>query len=198
MQPWECLPDTASQPLGALPMLYRLWARYIPGPTVERDVARLIVPWLQSLGIRHLACVGFCFGGWMVGRSLALPHTPFSCGVGIHPSWNIEQLHGSTEAQLAEAVSSTPCLLLPAGNDRAAVKPGGVVVSILASARCSFSESIESMALSACCRQASVSSAKSSTVPATSAESMGFCTELVLERTKADRQGEDAAQSAHT
>ena len=121
--------------LGVPGMLYRL--RSCTKETViERDVANLIVPHLRRRGVSGpLACAGFCFGGWCVAQSLALQETPFACGVGIHPSLNVEQIFGRKDIELAHAVGATPLLLLPARNDSPLVKPAGECVAALAAAR---------------------------------------------------------------
>jgi dienelactone hydrolase len=116
-------------------MLYRLKFTYTVETTIHVDVGRLIIPYLRSLGYESFGCVGFCFGGWAVAQCLALESSPFSAGVGIHPSLNVEDLHRRPVADLAKRVGKTPLLLLPAGNDKREVKPGGVAVRILAESR---------------------------------------------------------------
>jgi dienelactone hydrolase len=94
----------------------------------------ILLPWIsaQTNGrIDCVSCLGFCFGGWVVARALAL--SAFKCGVGIHPSFQLETVHGSTQVAAAENVGSKPILLLPAGNDE--LKPGHEAVQILAKAR---------------------------------------------------------------
>ena len=135
LNPIKFLPEQVANVLGAPGMIFRLKFTYTFDPVIKRDSSDTVVPWLKSKGITEFACVGFCYGGWCIGRSLALPEKPFSCGVGIHPSFNVELLHGGTEEQLAEAIGSTPILLLPAGNDRDTLKPGGECVRMLAGAR---------------------------------------------------------------
>eukprot|EP00035_Acanthoeca_spectabilis_P015156 m.299133 g.299133 ORF g.299133 m.299133 type:complete len:119 (-) comp16298_c0_seq4:2060-2416(-) len=108
---------------------------FIPRIDLIASADRVLLPWLKKSGVSTMTCCGFCFGGWMVGQALAIPETPFACGVGLHPSWNVEKLHGRTEAELAAAVGSTPCLMLPAANDSDTIKPGGECTRILAAAR---------------------------------------------------------------
>ena len=135
IQPLTFLPEALAVPLAALGMLYRLKFTYTVETTIHVDVGRLIIPYLRSLGYESLGCVGFCFGGWAVAQCLALESSPFSAGVGIHPSLNVEDLHRRSVADLAKRVGKTPLLLLPAGNDKREVKPGGVAVRILAESR---------------------------------------------------------------
>ena len=58
----------------------------------------------------------------------------FSCGVGIHPSFNVETIHRRNEDILANQIQK-PMLLLPAVNDSKAVHLGGSVVRIIAKKR---------------------------------------------------------------
>ena len=95
---------------------------------VTNDLLEAVLPWirekltdqnkLEDVGI---SCVGFCFGGWQTAFTLALANKEnlsfFHCGVGIHPSFRIERIHGRTESDLARQVGTRPLLLLPAGND---------------------------------------------------------------------------------
>jgi len=141
LQPWfpEYLPAWfGTKLLGGLPMLYRLKFSFDEAQVVEREIKRTVLPWLAEVAVksyRSLSCVGFCYGGWVVGRTLALLPDHFRCGVGIHPSFNVGMVHGSTEAEVAEGVGATPLLLLPAGNDSDSIKPGGAACQILATAR---------------------------------------------------------------
>ena len=135
LNPYESLPEKLGMLLAVPGMLYRLKYLYTkPERPVMRDVKALL-PWLHDHNISTFGCVGFCFGGWCVAQSLSLPNTPFSCGVGIHPSFNVSKMYGGTEEQVAADVGSSPILLLPAGNDSASVKPGGGSAGILAKAR---------------------------------------------------------------
>mmetsp|Transcript_29661 Transcript_29661/g.30148 ORF Transcript_29661/g.30148 Transcript_29661/m.30148 type:complete len:119 (+) Transcript_29661:130-486(+) len=59
----------------------------------------------------------------------------WKCGVGMHPSFNLEQIHGGTELSLAKEIGSFPYFLMPAGNDSSAMKVGGECVIVMASSR---------------------------------------------------------------
>ena len=158
LQPWFQnlgLSEYRGSVLGAPSMLLRLKFNHPPA-VLERDICQIILPWLQSVLLHNsqsyqLACVGFCFGGWCVGRALALPHTPFVAGVGIHPSFQPELLHSSTPEALAKRISKQsphnhnhhsdnnhntipPLLLLPARNDDGLLADSAVV-QLLAAAR---------------------------------------------------------------
>lgn len=67
---------------------------FIPRIDLIASADRVLLPWLKKSGVSTMTCCGFCFGGWMVGQALAIPETPFTCGIGLHPSWNVEKLHG--------------------------------------------------------------------------------------------------------
>jgi dienelactone hydrolase len=141
MQPWfpEYLPVWfGTKLLGAVPMLYRLKFIFDEAQVIEREIKGVLLPWLDNVtGAARpaLSCVGFCYGGWVVGRALAALPNRFRCGVGIHPSFNVAVAHGSTEVEVAEGIGEMPLLLLPAGNDSATIKPGGDACRILAKAR---------------------------------------------------------------
>jgi len=142
LNPYESLPEKVGLMLAVPGMLYRLKYVYTkPERPVMRDVKALL-PWLHDHDISQFGCAGFCFGGWCVAESLSLPNTPFSCGVGMHPSFNVSKMYGGTEEEVAKGVGSSPILLLPAGNDSASVKPGGGSTGILAKARGVAEESV--------------------------------------------------------
>lgn len=59
----------------------------------------------------------------------------FQCGVGIHPAFIPEKIHGGYSAELELASKmDRPCLLLPASNDNA-VKVNSPIVKCMARAR---------------------------------------------------------------
>lgn len=104
---------------------------------LDRDLVDILLPWIRQRNtVAQVSCVGFCFGGWLTAHILALSNNrdlPFVCGVGIHPSFKIETIHGRTEAYLAERVGTKPLLLLSAQNDN--LHPGNESVEILAKNR---------------------------------------------------------------
>eukprot|EP00520_Triparma_pacifica_P007878 CAMPEP_0118636104 /NCGR_PEP_ID=MMETSP0785-20121206/2434_1 /TAXON_ID=91992 /ORGANISM="Bolidomonas pacifica, Strain CCMP 1866" /LENGTH=250 /DNA_ID=CAMNT_0006527187 /DNA_START=216 /DNA_END=964 /DNA_ORIENTATION=+ len=135
MQPVGWLPEMIALPAAAFGMLYRLKFLYTKEAVIDTDCKGLVIPHLKSMGYESFGCVGFCFGGWAVAQCLAMEEALFECGVGIHPSLNVERLHGRKEVDLAKRVGKRPMLFLPAGNDKKEVKPGGDVVKILADER---------------------------------------------------------------
>lgn len=127
---------------------------------IEEDLNERLLPWIHkhkrdrqdgnSSGAGtspvKFSVVGFCFGGWLVAKTLALDFASCGdasegsvaeavCGVGIHPALQVERMiYGRQEESLAEATKSKPILLLAAGNDDGA-KPNSDVVKVLAEAR---------------------------------------------------------------
>ena len=57
------------------------------------------------------------------------------CGVGVHPGFKVEGVHGGSEDDLVKKIGTKPILLLPAGNDPKSDKVGGKHVKALADAR---------------------------------------------------------------
>ena len=119
-------------------VLYRIKYRHTT-EALERDLVHLVYPWIQmqapTVAEIGLSCVGFCWGGWMVARSLALEDIPMKCGVGVHPSFKVESLHKGYEEDLVKRIGTKPIRLLPAKNDPGNLKVGGMHVKALAEAR---------------------------------------------------------------
>jgi dienelactone hydrolase len=106
---------------------------------IEQDLMESLLPFLKNYDQAKVSMLGFCYGGWVMGRALALDAFSFvKCGVGIHPSWKLQALHGKTEVALAEAVKAKPILFLPAGNDD--LKVGTPIVQQLAKQRGGIAE----------------------------------------------------------
>ena len=154
------LPRMAREVLQAPRMLWHLRRTWTEARVVDAEVFSRLLPHLRECAEAErggqgegtdaggfpglygyddslrLACMGFCFGGWVVAKSCCREEEGvaggggFACGVGAHPSWNVELLHGGGERAIAERVRC-PMLLMPASNDSGAVKPGGAVVRAL-------------------------------------------------------------------
>ena len=136
MQPWSLFGAKVGGALGFPAMLFRAKFWYHP-MYVNTAITDFILPWLRrvsSIKNVEFSCVGFCFGGWVIGKTMG-HGVPWKCGVGIHPAFNLEQIHGGTESSLAKGVLSIPYFLMPAGNDSKQIKVGGTVTAILAKAR---------------------------------------------------------------
>ncbi|MEM1010319.1 MAG: dienelactone hydrolase family protein, partial [Myxococcota bacterium] len=98
---------------------------------LETDLLEVIKP---ALPTPEIACVGFCYGGWVVARSIKLGEAlGVKAGIGIHPSYQLEKIFGSTQEELVKHMGTTPLLLLPANNDD--LKPGAAAVATLAQKR---------------------------------------------------------------
>lgn len=99
---------------------------------VEMDLEQVVAPAL-SVEAAKVACVGFCYGAWVAGICMTKDVFPGSVGIGVHPSWKVEQVYSRQEVDLAAKVGAAPYLFLPAGNDD--IKVGHAVVDIMAKAR---------------------------------------------------------------
>ena len=142
--------DMVGSFLGSPGMVYRLKRDY-PPQKIEQEVFQMILPFLKqkqpssTKKLLSLSCVGFCFGGWVVGRILGCPSNTtmandntqgrgvFQCGVGIHPSFQPNLVHGELTTTMAERIGQ-PMLLLPAWND-VDMKPGTKVVDVMTQTR---------------------------------------------------------------
>lgn len=107
---------------------------------------KILFPWLAEqqgvdLGMVNLSWIGFCFGSWLGCKFMAYSRsgtnndksTPsWTCGVGIHPALQVEQITGNgSEEDLASSLGDAPVKLMPASND--AYRPGeSKVVEIMA------------------------------------------------------------------
>lgn len=107
----------------------------ISSVTLEADLTQIVAPNVKDAGCQSVGVVGFCFGGWVVARCLALNDgdSIFSCGVGIHPSWALETLYAKprgSEDELGERTKTKPILLLPAKQDKALMADADVVKAL--------------------------------------------------------------------
>ena len=66
-----------------------------------------------------VGALGFCFGTWLMTKTVVAGSFPFQAMVGCHPATIIESaIHGGDEAELLEAAQpKAPILFLCAGND---------------------------------------------------------------------------------
>ena len=126
------LPEMARVALQAPLMIYKIRSRFSAANVVQRDIVEDMLPTIkEQLGNDvKLACFGFCFGGWVIGKACATGE--FACGVSCHPSFQPEIIFGGSEEAVARAVGQdVPILLMPAGNDSGKLKPGGKCMEIL-------------------------------------------------------------------
>ena len=74
------------------------------------------------------AVVGFCWGAAVAARILAWPSPPLKLlgGIGFHPS-----IQPNADGKLLLGSITRPFLLAPAGNDPAALHPGGELAAII-------------------------------------------------------------------
>lgn len=118
---------------GSLPMVQRI--RYRCGwANVWAKVEALLNELVLSSGHgAPVGCFGFCWGGWLSFKCSTTGR--FSAGVGFHPSLLVNKLqcspHRIDDESMARAVNC-PLLMLPAKNDEATLKPGGLFASLVA------------------------------------------------------------------
>jgi dienelactone hydrolase len=97
--------------------------RFSWGKRLKHDVLETVLPFFKQQGCEKLGVLGFCWGAYVVHHASADP--AFSCGAAAHPSTEkIAGLLGEKFDQVLDGVRC-PQLLLPAGNDGGAMKPGG-------------------------------------------------------------------------
>ena len=108
-----------------------LWAEKtrMSVPAVREDLEHVIQPNI-SASVTSIGMAGFCYGAWVIGRSLGWSNhshqgdKPFfptlNAGVLIHPSWRPEAATvggGLTKQEMAKATKTKPILLLPGKQD---------------------------------------------------------------------------------
>jgi len=81
-----------------------------------------------------IVLIGFCFGGWVVGKASgedAFRRFNIIGGINCHPSWLVEgYFHCGSEKSVADRVNY-PQLFLPAGNDSKNLFTDGKIPKIL-------------------------------------------------------------------
>ena len=108
------------------------WLKTMPYETgLKEDFHDKLLPYLKGRGVLSVGMVGFCWGAWLA-FNVASTRGSIACAASFHPSLKIAHRFGSTEEELARGVTC-PQLLLPAGNDAAEVREGGVVIRVLQS-----------------------------------------------------------------
>lgn len=104
-----------------LPPDFKVWERFgelIPlvsgdwGPGAVLPMCHKVIEKMKSEGVKKIACLGFCYGGW-IGFHLA-KEGHFVCGASAHPSTHLEGAIGGDPAALA-ADSGCPFALYPCG-----------------------------------------------------------------------------------
>jgi len=128
---WNVLPTFVAHQL-VIPSLVLDCKTRLSDDKLEQDLLEVIMPYCLDK-CSNVCSVGFCYGGWLASRALALDGCPIKCVVGVHPSWQVETLHGKKEIDLAKKIGSQPILVLPASNDQ--LKPDSDEVKALAEQR---------------------------------------------------------------
>jgi dienelactone hydrolase len=88
-------------------------------------------PYAEKHGAKTYGAIGTCWGTYPVVVLSSLPE--FRAGVSMHPSHNriMTDMLKDDETAALEAVRGKPQLFLPAGDDTASVKPGGLSEKVL-------------------------------------------------------------------
>jgi dienelactone hydrolase len=138
-------PDAVNVTLGgSFTLLWGLRTR-CSATNVDRDLSQIVEPNVKNTGCEMVGVAGFCFGGWVVGRCLALNQgrSIFAAGVGIHPSFKPEifAAGGSNPMELAIATQNKPVLWFPAKEDDD-LKPTSPFVQAMAKRRAMTPEQI--------------------------------------------------------
>lgn len=87
---------------------------------------KVVVDYMKSKGVKHIAIVGFCWGGWVAAHVLASDEAEnYSCCAIAHPSLRIEAgIFGRDVLSLVSAVRK-PMLWLPTQGDNPEYDAGG-------------------------------------------------------------------------
>jgi len=76
--------------------------------------AEKVIGCMKKAGIKKMAALGFCYGGWLAMRLMQDAKVKFVCCASPHPSIHIEAMLGGDVAELAKA-SNCPWALFPCG-----------------------------------------------------------------------------------
>lgn len=83
-----------------------------------------------------IGCLGFCWGAWVVAKTLSTPPSEdhkwsnlLKCGVGLHPSTHVEASVFKQDEEKMILDIPLPLLLCTAGNDKANLKAGSPLVT---------------------------------------------------------------------
>lgn len=107
------------------------WLQSVPyDPIVKKDTLLCIDYLRNDKGVVSFGAIGFCWGAWAIGKS-SEDKIPFKVGVGIHPSFKVENLIFDGDAVSLMTNISFPLLLLSAENDLDYTKPGSPEVEEL-------------------------------------------------------------------
>ena len=128
------LPSDIGKPLAFEKIKNKFGSKYF-----DMTIHHTLLPWLRESGASldeiGISCLGFCFGAWVAAKCLASSNI-IRCGIGFHPSLQIETMIGDgTIEELCESIKDKPFFMMPAGNDMDIIKPGGTIVEMFAKAR---------------------------------------------------------------
>jgi len=111
----------------------KAWAKNHSYEGSVTDIS-LVMAHLVKQGVKSVGSIAFCWGTYMMlHASTEEAKWPgglkISAGVGYHPSHSMLTWMGYDEKKLLESVAC-PQLMVPAGNDHANVKPGGLAQQV--------------------------------------------------------------------
>eukprot|EP00443_Scrippsiella_acuminata_P009707 CAMPEP_0115257826 /NCGR_PEP_ID=MMETSP0270-20121206/46975_1 /TAXON_ID=71861 /ORGANISM="Scrippsiella trochoidea, Strain CCMP3099" /LENGTH=263 /DNA_ID=CAMNT_0002673549 /DNA_START=196 /DNA_END=987 /DNA_ORIENTATION=- len=124
--PGCCLP--ALPPMAATLKEASTFFRQFPYSTVIGPDTEKVLKWMEAKGCTSVGAMGFCWGVWALCKASA-EGLPFKCGVGPHPSTQVEAIFGN-EKEMIDKVRM-PVLLMAAGNDPPILRPGGDIAEAL-------------------------------------------------------------------
>lgn len=105
------------------------WISQVTWDNIQPRI-QAIVTLLQNKGISRIAINGFCWGGWVVLKSL-IAFPIISTAVIAHPTIHLEEYaYGGNNVTLASSVEA-PVLLQPAGGDPDLYREGGAIFEAL-------------------------------------------------------------------
>jgi dienelactone hydrolase len=105
------------------------WIKTVKFENVKPKIASMIAV-LHSKGIKKIAMIGFCWGGWCLFKSVA-EFSDITAGAIIHPAVHLEMYAYEGDIGALSAKVTIPMLVLPAGNDPDIYREGGAVTAAL-------------------------------------------------------------------
>jgi len=95
----------------------------------QAEMCDTVLPYARSHGAQVFACVGTCWGGYMVTRLSG--YSDFKAGISFHPATTFIAENVNKE-KLYEVLDEVGCpqMVLTAGNDHKNEKPGGLAQKI--------------------------------------------------------------------
>ena len=107
------------------------WALTKPCEPIVDYINNILIPELEKEGKKEFASIGFCWGVWIIWRTLAADQNhKIKAAIGMHPSLGVEDFFKGDIKAITEKIHSA-IFLAPAGNDPIDIKEGGEIINIL-------------------------------------------------------------------